>query len=540
MTTAYSTNLELALPVQGELSGTWGDTVNNGITQYLDTAIAGSQIISGSQTAVTLSNTNGDASATNIAQVGSGSTGTAQYQIIRCTGNPASLLTITISDTGTAGYSKTFVIINATSTSQSVKIVGSGPTTGVTVLSGAKSLVAWNGSDFVEIASSTADGVTTFSAGTTGFTPSTATSGAVTLAGTLATTNGGTGLTSFTSGGAVYATSTSALATGTLPTTAGGTALTSFTANGVVYASSTSALATGSGLVFDGANLGLGVTPSAWISSGKAIDIAGFGSVAQTSSGSLASSFNAYQNSAANWIYKTTNPASQYQVGLTGTAAHAWFTAPSGTAGDAITFTQAMTLDASGKLLLGVTSGTGLSNSDFAMVNGGSIRFRNAANSAYLSMINVDSSNNLNFGVGGVPTNITFGISGIGEVSRYDSAGYLSGVWADKVTALGNSGTATTITCTSGNVFTATLTGNCTFTLSAPSTTTANTATSFTLILTNDGTAGRTVAFSGGTFKYPGGSVTRTTTANATDIWFFFSPNGGTTWYVSIPMANLS
>ena len=56
--------------------------------------------------------------------------------------------------------------------------------------------------------------VTTFSAGTTGFTPSSATSGAVTLAGTLATTNGGTGLTSFTSGGVVYASSTSALTTG--------------------------------------------------------------------------------------------------------------------------------------------------------------------------------------------------------------------------------------------------------------------------------------------------------------------------------------
>ena len=154
MTTAYSTNLELALPVQGELSGTWGDTVNNGITQYLDTAIAGSQIISGSQTAVTLANTNGDASASNIAQAGSGSTGTAQYQIIRCTGNPAGLLTITIDDTLTAGYSKTFIIINATSTSQSVKIVGSGPTTGITVASGDKALVAWNGSDFVRVGAS--------------------------------------------------------------------------------------------------------------------------------------------------------------------------------------------------------------------------------------------------------------------------------------------------------------------------------------------------------------------------------------------------
>jgi len=154
MATGYSTNLELALPVQGDLSGTWGNTVNKGITEYLDIAIAGSQIISGSQTAVTLTNTNGDASNTNIAQAGSGATGTAQYQILRCTGNPASLLTITISDSLTAGYSKTFIIINATSTSQSVKIVGSGPTTGITVASGDKALVAWNGSDFVRVGAS--------------------------------------------------------------------------------------------------------------------------------------------------------------------------------------------------------------------------------------------------------------------------------------------------------------------------------------------------------------------------------------------------
>ena len=45
--------------------------------------------------------------------------------------------------------------------------------------------------------------------------------------------------------------------TGTLPTANGGTGLTSFTANGVVYASSTSALTTGSGLTFDGTVLGM-------------------------------------------------------------------------------------------------------------------------------------------------------------------------------------------------------------------------------------------------------------------------------------------
>jgi hypothetical protein len=38
---------------------------------------------------------------------------------------------------------------------------------------------------------------------------------------------------------------------------------------------------------------------------------------------------------------------------------HAWYTAPSGTAGNAITFTQAMGLDVSGNLLVGLaTAGT--------------------------------------------------------------------------------------------------------------------------------------------------------------------------------------
>lgn len=81
-------------------------------------------------------------------------------------------------------------------------------------------------------------GVSTFSAGTTGFTPNTPTTGAVTLGGTLATSNGGTGLTSFTTNGAVYATSTSALATGTLPVASGGSGATTLT--GVLYGNGSS------------------------------------------------------------------------------------------------------------------------------------------------------------------------------------------------------------------------------------------------------------------------------------------------------------
>ena len=140
MTTSYTSLLGLAQPQTGDLSGTWGDVVNDNITAYLDAAIAGAQIISGSQTAVTLSKTTG----ANLSQVIAGTTGSSQYQIIRCTGTPASLLTITAPATD-----KTYIIINATA--QSVKIVGAGPTTGVTIATGSQAIVAWNGSDFVNL-----------------------------------------------------------------------------------------------------------------------------------------------------------------------------------------------------------------------------------------------------------------------------------------------------------------------------------------------------------------------------------------------------
>lgn len=151
MPTSYTTSLGLALPADNELGGTWGQVVNAFITTYLDAAIAGAQTISGSQTAVTLTKTTG----LTLSQAGATSTGSAQYSIINCTGNPASLLTITA-----PAASKVYLVINSTSTSQQVKIVGVGPTTGVTLNSGERALVAWNGSDFVKVASSIVSGLT--------------------------------------------------------------------------------------------------------------------------------------------------------------------------------------------------------------------------------------------------------------------------------------------------------------------------------------------------------------------------------------------
>jgi hypothetical protein len=126
------------------------------------------------------------------------------------------------------------------------------------------------------------------------------------------------------------------------------------------------------------------------------------------------------------------------------------------------------------------------------------------------------------------------------EVARLTSAGYLEAVYSDRVSAIGNSGSAATIDLRNGTVFTATLTGNCTFTLSN-SNANSSRGSSFTLILTNDATAGRTVAWAGGAFRFPGGaaSLSRTTAANGVDIWAFFTPDNGTTYYGNIVMKDV-
>jgi hypothetical protein len=104
-------------------------------------------------------------------------------------------------------------------------------------------------------------------------------------------------------------------------------------------------------------NLGLGVTPSAWGSTYKAIQIGTGGSVngRTNTENQVGLSANAFHNGTS-WTYIASTTATQYQQAA---GIHYWFNAPSGTAGNAITFTQAMSLTAAGELLVGTTSGIG-------------------------------------------------------------------------------------------------------------------------------------------------------------------------------------
>jgi hypothetical protein len=99
-------------------------------------------------------------------------------------------------------------------------------------------------------------------------------------------------------------------------------------------------------------NLGLGVTPSALTSAGYR----GFELGTSKGGGLISSGLDTYLNQNcyfdSSWKYANTNAAAQYQI----SGIHRWFVAPSGTAGNAITFTQAMTLTASSEL--NIDSGT--------------------------------------------------------------------------------------------------------------------------------------------------------------------------------------
>jgi hypothetical protein len=106
--------------------------------------------------------------------------------------------------------------------------------------------------------------------------------------------------------------------------------------------------------VFDASgNLGLGVTPSAWSGVGSALQVNRLSFVTGS-----ASSVDAYMTSngfynGTGWTYIGTATATQYTQNASGD--HRWYTAPSGTAGNAISFTQSMTLDASGNLGVGIS-----------------------------------------------------------------------------------------------------------------------------------------------------------------------------------------
>jgi hypothetical protein len=103
--------------------------------------------------------------------------------------------------------------------------------------------------------------------------------------------------------------------------------------------------------------VGIGVTPSAWAGVvSSAVDLNGGGAFSAQNTAPVAIvSANAFFG-ASGWTYKATGTAAKWECGFGGLGQHAWFVAASGTGGAAISWTQAMTLDISGNLLVTATT----------------------------------------------------------------------------------------------------------------------------------------------------------------------------------------
>jgi len=404
---SYTTSLRLIQPSTGEYPGTWGTQVNTGLTALVDTSVAGTATITMTAADYTLSTANG-------------ATDEARAMVLNLTGTPGAARNVIC-----PAVSKVYIVYNNT-TGGFAQTLKTSAGTGISVPNGKTAFLRCDGTNVVEAVNY----ATSLSLGTA-----------------LPATSGGTGLTSYTSGGVLYASSSSALATGSglvfdgtnfattgtasatklIPTggtatgngmylpaantlawsTAGvegmrldssgnlliGTAtntnnrrlLVNGTGSGSTYlavgdlsqtanqtllgidpASTISyvgATSWGLGFLTNGTermrldasgNLGLGVTPSAWGGNYKAIqNLAGAFTNYSTSTVQVVQ--NGYDSAIGAWTYSSTAAATRYDQAA---GEHRFFNAPSGTAGNAISFTQAMTLDASGNLGLGVTPGT--------------------------------------------------------------------------------------------------------------------------------------------------------------------------------------
>ena len=171
MPSSYTSSLRLTLPATGELSGTWGTTVNTGITELTDAAIAGYLSIAMTDADYTLT-------------VASGATDQARRMMLNMTGSLSVARNVIC-----PSVSKLYVIKNSTTNGFAITLKTFAGT-GISVPNGKTMFLLCNGTDVV-------DAITNFSA--------------LTLGAALPATSGGTGQSSYAVGDIVYADTTTTL-----------------------------------------------------------------------------------------------------------------------------------------------------------------------------------------------------------------------------------------------------------------------------------------------------------------------------------------
>ena len=233
-------------------------------------------------------------------------------------------------------------------------------------------------------------------------------------------------------------------------------------------------------------NVGIGTVPSTW-GSGKVMQIGGSATLYGDASQALMT-YNAYYN--AGWKYTGTGNATEYAQ-LNG--AHQWYTAPSGSAGGAISFTQAMTLDTSSNLLVGTTTSPSGSNN------------LSVAGNVYVS----------------------------GNVVNPKLQGYTEVVTVQTATSA-----ATIINLAASNIVNLTL--NTSTTIGFINTASVNLADSIMIVAKQSATTGTNKITWPSSVKWPNGSAPALSTAtNAIDVLNFITIDGGASFYGALSLGNL-
>lgn len=429
------------------------------------------------------------ADGTWAAPVGGGAAGVTDFSGGTTGLSPSVATTGSVTLSGTLGVANGGTGVTA-GTGTGSNVLNNGPTLIAPLLGTPASgnLVNCTGYTFANIASKPTtlagygitDAAGSFSAGTTGLTPSTPTSGNIVLGGTLAVANGGTGATTSTGSGSVVLSSSPTLVTPYLGTPYSGNLIncTGYTFTNIASKPTTLA--------------GYGITDGVSLSAANAFTGA-----------------NTFTNSTGQTFRQA---ATQDGILVRGRAG--------GNASYTIEIAPA-TLTASRTLTLPNVTGTFITSGDSGTVTD-SMLAGSISDSKLLSITSVGKVSGTAITYGNITTSGNIATSGSVAVGQSSAATNtdldVNGTYAQTIVAV----PSLNIDCSTGNYFTKTISSSVTFTVSnVPS----NRAYAFTLEVTH--TNGSITWFSG--VGWPSG-VAPTLTAGKTHLFTFVTQNGGTRW----------